>query len=82
MAKELREPVQILGEELQRVQHYTEIERRMEKLEEMQWSVVRQEGIDRRMKLERKVYKTVVRPALLYRAETWATKEFKKHDKT
>ena len=32
------------------------------------------------MKLKGKVYKTVVRSALLYGAETWAQREDKKHD--
>ena len=80
-----REPVKILGEELQRVHHfkylgssveetgginrnYTDCS--MEKLEEMHGVLC-----DRRMpvKLKGKVYKNVVRPALLYGAETWAT---------
>ena len=30
------------------------------------------------MKLKGKVYKTVIRPAMLYAAETWATKEMDK----
>ena len=30
------------------------------------------------LKLKRKVYKTVIRPAMLYAAETWATKEMDK----
>ena len=38
-------------------------------LEEMQWSVVRQEDAS---EAEGEVYKTVVRQALLYGAETWA----------
>ena len=44
----------------------------VEELEESVWSVV-----DRRMnvKIKGKVYRTVVRPALMYGAETWALKK-------
>ena len=78
-----REPVKILGEELERVTHFeylgtsmeeeggmeTEITihkaggSRLEKLEEMQRSTVRQKDTS---ETEGKVYKTVFRPAMLY----------------
>ena len=83
-----REPVKIPGEELQRVHHFnylgsnleeiggraTEITQRVSAawINWKRWSGVL---CDRRMpvKLKGTVYKTVVRPALLYGAETWAT---------
>ena len=43
----------------------------MEKLEESVWGVVRQENEDQ----GGKVHRSVVRPALVYRAETWAFKK-------
>ena len=83
-----REPVKILGEELKRVHHLkylgssleerggmtTEISQRVS----AEWrNCKRCSGVlcDRKMpvKLKGKVYKTVVRPALLNGAETWAT---------
>ena len=53
----------------------TQSESSMNKLKEMQWSVVCTLLCDRRMpaKLKGKVNKTVARPSLLYGAETWAT---------
>ena len=42
----------------------------MDKLEEMQWCVVRQEDAN---ETEGKGLKTVVTPALVHGAETWAT---------
>ena len=44
----------------------------MEELEESVWNVVRQEN---GREDQGKVYRTVVRPALMYRAETWALKK-------
>ena len=44
----------------------------MEELEESVWSVVRQEN---EHEDQGKVYRTVVRPALMYGAETWALKK-------
>ena len=83
-----REPVRILGEELQRVHHCkylgssaeetggmaTEITQRVSAAWR-NWKRCRGVLCDRRMsvKLKGKVYKTVVSPALLYGAETWAT---------
>ena len=83
-----REPVKILGEELQRVHHFkylgssveetggmtTEISQRVSSAWR-NWKRCSGVLCDRRMpvKLKGKVYKTVVRPALLYGAETWAT---------
>ena len=46
----------------------------MEELEESVWSVVRQEN---EREDQGKVYRTVVRPALMYRAETRALKKAK-----
>ena len=45
---------------------------RVEELEESVWSVVRQEN---EREDRRKVYRTVVRPALVYGAEIWALKK-------
>ena len=83
-----REPVKILGEELQTVHHFkylgsgveetggmtTEISQRVSAAWR-NWKRCSGVLCDRRMpvKLKGKVYKTVVRPALLYGAETWAT---------
>ena len=80
-----REPVKILGEELQRVHHFrylgssvgdtggmtTEISQRVSAAWG-NWKRCSDVLCDRRMpvKLKGKVYKTVVRPALLYGAET------------
>ena len=44
----------------------------MEEQEESVWSVVRQKM---NVKINRKMYRTVVRPALMYGAETWALKK-------
>ena len=44
----------------------------MEELEESVWSVVRQEN---EREDQGKVYRTVVRPALMYGAVTWALKK-------
>ena len=44
----------------------------MEELEESVWSVVRQEM---NVNIKGKVYRTVVRPALMYGAETWTLKK-------
>ena len=82
-----REPVQILGEELQRVHHVEYLGSSVEETGGMTTESSQSEcsmrnwkrcsGVlyDRRlpMKLKGKVYKTVVSPALLYGAETWAT---------
>ena len=82
-----REPVKILGEELQRVHRFKYIGASVEETGGMAIEVSQRvsaawgnwkrcNGVlcDRRMpvKLKGKVYKTVVRPALLYGAETWA----------
>ena len=83
-----REPVKILGEELQRLHHFkylgssaeetggmsTEITQRVSAAWR-NWKRSSEVLCDRRMpvKLKGKVYKTVVRPAVLYGAETWAT---------
>ena len=83
-----REPVKILGEELQRVHHFKYLGSSVEETGGMATEITqtvsaawinwkRCSGVlcDRRMpvKLKGKVYKTVVRPAMLYGAETWAT---------
>ena len=83
-----REPVKILGEELQRVHRFKYIGASVEETGDMATEISQRvsaawgnwkrcSGVlfDRRMpvKLKGKVYKTVVRPALLYGAETWAT---------
>ena len=44
----------------------------MEELEESVWNVVRQEN---ERENQGKVYRTEVRPALMYGAETWALKK-------
>ena len=77
-----REPVNILGEELERVTHFkylgmsmeTEITKRVG-AGWRNWKKCSGVLCDRRMpvKLKGKVYKTVIRPAMLYGAETWAT---------
>ena len=83
-----REPVKILGEELQRVHHFKYLGSSVEETGGMVTEITQRvsaawinwkrcSGVlcDRRMpvKLKGKVYKTVVRPAVLYGAETWAT---------
>ena len=83
-----REPVKILGEELQRVHRFKYLGASVEETEGMttemsqrvsaawgNWKRCSGVLCDRRMPVEvkGKVYKTVVRPALLYGAETWAT---------
>ena len=83
-----REPVNILGEELQRVYRFKYLGSSVEETGGMATEITQRvsaawrnwkrcSGVlcDRRMpvKLKGKVYKTVVRPALLYGAETWAT---------
>ena len=83
-----REPVKILGEELQRVHRFKYLGASVEETEGMTTEISQRvsaawgnwkrcSGVlyDRRMpvKLKGKVYKTVVRQALLYGAETWAT---------
>ena len=83
-----REPVKILGEELQRVHRFKYLGSSVEQTGGMATEIShrvsaawgnwkRCSGVlcDSRMpvKLKGKVYTTVVRPALLYGAETWAT---------
>ena len=83
-----REPVKILGEELQRVHPFKYLGSSVEETGGMTTEISQRVSVawrngkrcsgvlcDRRMpvKLKGKVYKTVVRPALLYGAETWAT---------
>ena len=83
-----REPVKILGEELQRVHHFKYLGSSVEETGGMATEITHRVSVawrnwkrfsgvlcDRRIpvKLKGKVYKTVVRPALLYGAETWAT---------
>ena len=83
-----REQVKILGEELQRVHRFKYLGASVEETEGMTTEISQRvsaawgnwkrcSGVlyDRRMpvKLKGKVYKTVVRHALLYSAETWAT---------
>ena len=83
-----REPVNILGEELETVTHFKYLGTSMEEEGGMETEITKRVGAgwrnwkkcsgvlcDRRMpvKLKGKVYKTVSRPAMLYGAETWAT---------
>ena len=83
-----REPVKILGEELERVTHFKYLGTSMEEEGGMETEITKRVGAgwrnwkkcsgvlcDRRMpvKLKGKVYKTVIRPAMLYGTETWAT---------
>ena len=87
-----REPVKILGEELERVTHFKYLGTSMEEEGGMETEITKRVGAgwrnwkkcsgvlcDRRMpvKLKGKVYKTVIRPAMLYGAETWAVKATK-----
>ena len=46
------------------------------------WHIFNVVMCDRKLsvKLKGKFYKTVVRPAILYGSETWATRKDKKHD--
>ena len=83
-----REPVKSLGEELQRVHHFKYLGSSVEETGGMATEITQRvsaawrnwkrcSGVlcDKRMpvKLKGKIYKNVVRPALLYGAETWAT---------
>ena len=83
-----REPVKILGEELERVTHFKYLGTSMGEEGGMETEITTRVGAgwrnwkkcngvlcDRRMpvKLKGKVYKTVIRPAMLYEEETWAT---------
>ena len=83
-----REPVNILGEELERVTNFKYLGTSMEDEGGMETEITKRVGAswrnwkkcsgvlcDRRMpvKLKGNVYKTVIRPAMLYGAETWAT---------
>ena len=83
-----REPVKILGEELQRVHHFKYLGSSVEETGDMtteisqrvsaawgNWKICSGVLCDWRMsvKMKGKVYKTVVRSAMLYDAETWAT---------
>ena len=83
-----REPVKIPGEELQRVHRFKHLGQSVEEKGGMATEISQRvsaawgnwkrcSGVlcDRRMpvKLKGKVYKTVVRPALVYGAGTWAT---------
>ena len=83
-----REPVKMLGEELERVTHFKYLGTSMEEEGGMETEITTRVGAgwknwmkcrgvmcDIRMpvKLKVKVYKTVIRPAMLYGAETWAT---------
>ena len=83
-----REPVKKLGEELERVTHFKYLGASMEAEGGMETEITKRVGAgwrnckkccgvlcDRRMpmKLKGKVYKTVIKPEMLYWAETWAT---------
>ena len=83
-----REPVKKLGEELERVTHFKYLGASMEAEGGMETEIPKRVGTgwrnckkccgvlcDRRIpvKLKGKVYKTVIKPEMLYGAETWAT---------
>ena len=83
-----REPVKILGEELERVTHFKYLGTSMVEEGGMETEITKRVGAGwrnwkncsgvlcaRRMpvKLKGKVYNTVIRPAMLHGAETWAT---------
>ena len=83
-----RPHVKILGEEVERVTHFKYLGTSLEEEGGMEIEIAKRVGAgwmnwekcsgvlcDKRMpvKLKGKVYRTVVRPAILYGAETWAT---------
>ena len=83
-----RPQVEILGEEVERVTHFKYLGTSIEEEGGMETEIAKRVGAgwmnwtkcsgvlcDKRMpvKLKGKVYRTVVRPAMLYGAETWAT---------
>ena len=83
-----RPQVKILGEEVERVTHFKYLGTSIEEEGGMETEIAKRVGAgwmnwkkcsgvlcDKRMpvKLKGKVYRTVVRPAMLYGAETWAT---------
>ena len=73
-----RPQVKILGEEVERVTHFKYLETEIAKrvgAAWRNWKICNGVLCDKRMplKLKGKVYRTVVRPAILYGAETWAT---------